>query len=460
MIKIKQIHSCSIEYEGHTLSLNGWVRNRRASKDFCFIEINDGSCLRNLQLVIDKSLPNYEDVQKITIGSSMGIEGVLVPSAGAKQAYEIRVSKVIIFGIASLDNPIQNKYHSFEFLRTIPHLRVRTNTFIAVFRVRSLAAFAIHKFFQDRGFVYVNTPILTGIDAEGAGEMFRVTNYDYDKPPQDNGKLDTSQELLGKSMYLTVSGQLTVEPFCFAFQNVYTFGPTFRAEKSNTVRHANEFWMIEPEMAFADLEVNMQVSKEMLKYLIEYLLNNASEEMQFFNQKIDTELINRLESILNSDFETITYTDAISLLQKSNVKFEYPTEWGNSLQSEHERYLVEKIFKKPVFVTDYPKDIKAFYMKQNDDEKTVRAMDLLVPEIGEIIGGSQREDRDEMLIRRMTELNMPLTEYEWYIQTRRFGTFVHSGFGLGFERAIMYLTGMKNIRDVIPYPRTPFQALL
>ena len=443
-----------------TVFISAWVRNRRTSKGLGFLELNDGSCFKNIQVVFDDTLPNFLDIEKVTIGSSVVVSGVLVASQGGKQSHEIKANAIDIHGLASLDNPIQNKFHTFEYLRTMPHFRLRTNTFMATFRVRSLVAHAIHSFFQDQGFVYVHTPILTGTDAEGAGEMFRVTNFDYDRTPLNADKqTDPSQELLGKKMHLTVSGQLTVEPFCFGFRNVYTFGPTFRAENSNTARHANEFWMIEPEIAFADLNDNMQLAEDMLKYIIKTILQKAPEEMAFFNERIDKGLIERLENIINADFERITYTQAIDLLNASNQKFEFPTQWGQSLQSEHERYLVEQIFKKPLFVTDYPKDIKAFYMRQNEDGKTVRAMDLLVPDIGEIIGGSQREERLDELTNRMEEMNIDSAEYQWYLDTRRFGTFVHSGFGLGFERLVMYLTGMKNIRDVIPYPRTPNQAM-
>lgn len=442
------------------ITMTGWVRTNRLSKTFGFIELNDGSAYKNIQVVYDDSLANFQDVSKISIGSALEIKGTLVKSEGDKQAFELKAKDINVVGFASAENPIQKKRHSYEYLRTIPHLRVRTNTFLAVFRVRSIIAQAIHNFFQNDGFVYVHTPIITSTDAEGAGEMFRVSTLDNEKLPKTKeGKVDYSQELFGKGTFLTVSGQLTVEPFAMAFRNVYTFGPTFRAENSNTSRHACEFWMIEPEMAFADLEVNMDVAEAMLKYIISEVLTKAKDEMEFFNKMIDTELLARLENVLNSEFARITYTEAVDILKKADVQFEFPVEWGENLQSEHERYLSEEVYKKPVFVTDYPKGIKAFYMKLNDDQKTVRAMDLLVPGIGEIIGGSQREDREDILLEKLNEHNISEEEYSWYLDTRRFGTFPHAGFGLGFERAVMYLTGMKNIRDVIPYPRTPNNAV-
>lgn len=440
--------------------IDGWVRTVRTSKTFGFIELNDGSSYQNIQIVYNDNLENFSNIQKLTLGSSIAINGKLVKSEGKGQAYEIHADKIQIVGISSLDNPIQKKRHSFEYFRKIAHLRPRTNTFKAVFRVRSLVAYAIHKFFQEQDFVYVHTPIITTSDAEGAGELFRVTTLDMENIPRnEEGKIDYEQELLGHSAYLTVSGQLAVESFCMGFRNVYTFGPTFRAENSNTPRHANEFWMIEPEIAFADLEADMKLAEDMLKFIINYVLEHAPDEMKFFNDMIDKGLLERLNNIVNSDFAAITYTEAIDLLNKSGKEFQYSTVWGENLQTEHERYLAEEIFKKPVFVTDYPKEIKAFYMKQNSDGKTVRAMDLLVPGVGEIIGGSQREENLELLENRMKELEMPLDEYSWYLDLRRFGTFPHAGFGLGFERAVMYLTGMKNIRDVLPYPRTPNAAM-
>jgi asparaginyl-tRNA synthetase len=447
-------------YTEKDINISGWVRTVRTSKTFGFIELNDGSSYQNIQIVYTDNLENFINIQKLTLGSSITVTGKLVKSEGAGQAYEIKADKLEIIGISSLENPIQKKRHSFEYLRTIAHLRPRTNTFKAVFRVRSLIAFAIHKFFQEQDFVYVHTPIITGSDAEGAGELFRVSTLDINNPPKkEDGKIDFDQELLGRSTYLTVSGQLAVESFCLGFRNVYTFGPTFRAENSNTARHANEFWMIEPEIAFADLSADMELAEKMLKYIISYVLEQAPDEMKFFNDMVDLGLLERLNNILKSDFAVITYTEAIEMLQKSGKEFQYPAEWKDGLQTEHERYLAEEVFKRPVFVIDYPKEIKAFYMKLNADGKTVRAMDLLVPGVGEIIGGSQREENLEILEARMKELGMNLEDYEWYLDIRRFGTFPHAGFGLGFERAVMYLTGMKNIRDVIPYPRTPNAAM-
>ena len=447
-------------YLDKLVSLDGWIRTVRSSKSFGFIELNDGSCFKNLQIVFDDKLDNFEEIAKLSLGSSIAVKGQLVKSMGKGQSFEIQATEVKIIGFSSLENPIQKKRHSLEYLRTIAYLRPRTNTFKAVFRVRSLIAHAIHLFFQDRNFVYVHTPIITSADAEGAGELFNVSTLNANNLPKTKeNEIDYSKELLGKKTYLTVSGQLAVEPFCMGFRNVYTFGPTFRAEKSNTARHANEFWMIEPEIAFANLDDDMQLAEDMLKYIINYVLEKAPEEMSFFNRFVDKKLLERLDNIISSDFAKVTYTEAIDLLNKSKKKFEFPTNWGVDLQTEHERYLTEVIFKKPVFVTDYPKDIKAFYMKLNADNKTVRAMDLLVPDVGEIIGGSQREENLDALTKRMTELGMSLEDYSWYLDLRRFGTFEHAGFGLGFERAVMYVTGMKNIRDVLPYPRTPNVAM-
>ncbi len=457
---VKELYANAKAYLDKEVTISAWVRTLRVSKNFGFLEVNDGTCFKNMQVVFEETLSNFKDVAKLTIGSSVEVRGTYVRSQGAKQPYEIQAAQIVIVGMASLDNPIQKKRHTFEFLRTIPHLRTRTNTFLAVFRVRSLLAQSLHNFFQDKGFVYVHTPIITTIDAEGAGEMFNVSTLpagDYPKTPE--GKADYSKELLGRQTYLTVSGQLAVEAFCMGFRNVYTFGPTFRAENSNTPRHANEFWMIEPEVAFADLQDDMDLAEQMMKHIISDLLEKAPDEMAFFNKFIDDGLIQRLESIVNAKFETVTYTEAIDILKKSGEKFEFPTEWGENLQTEHERYLAEKTFSKPVFVTDYPKEIKAFYMRLNDDEKTVRAVDLLVPGVGEIIGGSQREERTDILERRMKEEGMSLQDYSWYLDIRRFGTFPHAGYGLGFERALMYMTGMKNIRDVIPFPRTPKSAI-
>jgi asparaginyl-tRNA synthetase len=405
--------------------------------------------------VFEDKLSNFEEISKLNVGSSIRVRGIVVESPGAKQPFELKAENIEVEGTSSPDYPLQKKSHSFEFLRTIAHLRPRTNTFAAVFRVRSLVAFAIHRFFQERGFVYVHTPLITGSDAEGAGEMFRVTTLDMEKLPKDeHGKVDYSKDFFGKEANLTVSGQLNAETYCLAFRNVYTFGPTFRAENSNTTKHAAEFWMIEPEIAFADLQDDMEMAEDMLKYVINYVLENAPEEMEFFNKFIDTTLLERLDNVVNSDFGRVTYTEAIELLKKSGEKFEYPVEWGCDLMTEHERYITEKIFNKPVFVTDYPKEIKSFYMRLNDDGKTVAASDLLVPGIGELIGGSQREERLDVLERIMDEKGMKKEEYWWYLELRKYGGTKHAGFGLGFERAIMYITGMANIRDVIPFPRT------
>ncbi|MGB4426533.1 MAG: asparagine--tRNA ligase [Limnochordia bacterium] len=450
----KLFRSCSA-YINQDVRVSGWIRTIRDTERFAFIELNDGTFFKNLQIVIDDTLPNFREVVKLNISSAVTVEGRIVESPGAKQPLELKATKVAIEGISASDYPLQKKRHSFEYLRTIAHLRPRTNTFYAVFRIRSQAAYAIHKFFQERNFVYVHSPIITGSDAEGAGAMFRVTTLDFDQLVRnEDGNVDFNHDFFGREAKLTVSGQLNVETYAMAFRNVYTFGPTFRAENSNTPRHAAEFWMVEPEMAFADLEDNMDLAEEMLKYLIQYCLENAPEEMEFFDRFIDNGLLARLDTVLKSSFERITYTEAVELLVKSGQSFQYPVEWGCDLQTEHERYLAEKVFKKPVFVTGYPKDIKSFYMRLNDDQKTVAAMDLLVPEVGEIIGGSQREERYELLRARMEELSLPEDEYWWYLDTRKYGTNKHSGFGLGFERGIMYLTGMKNIRDVVPFPRT------
>ncbi len=454
-VTVKEIFNDAGSYLNKTVNVSGWVRTIRDSKNFGFIELNDGSFFKNLQVVFDTGLANFNDIVRLNVGSAILVEGELVESPGAKQPFELKAAKIDIEGLSAADYPLQKKRHSFEFLRTIAHLRPRTNTFSAVFRVRSLAAYAIHKFFQERGFVYVHTPIITGSDCEGAGEMFRVTTLDFDNLPRDQqGKVDFSRDFFGRDAKLTVSGQLAVEAYCMAFRNVYTFGPTFRAENSNTTRHAAEFWMIEPEMAFADLNDDMDLAEEMLKYLINFCLEKAPEEMQFFNNFIDNGLLERLYGVVNSEFEHVTYTEAIDILKKSDMGFDYPVEWGKDLQTEHERYLTEKVFKKPVFVTDYPKDIKAFYMRLNDDGKTVAAMDLLVPGVGEIIGGSQREERYDYLERRMEELGLNKEDYWWYLDLRKYGGTRHAGYGLGFERAIMYITGMSNIRDVISYPRT------
>ena len=455
-VTVKDFYKKTEEFVQKEITIEGWVKTVRDSKTFGFIELNDGTFFKNVQIVFNDTLENFEEICKLTISSSIKVVGNFILTENAKQPFEIQATKIEIESLAGRDYPLQNKKHSFEYLRTISHLRPRANTFSAVFRVRSVLAYAIHKFFQERGFVYVNTPILTGSDAEGAGEMFNVNSFDLNNVPKTKqGEVDFSQDFFGKSTHLTVSGQLNAETFAQSFCNVYTFGPTFRAENSNTVKHAAEFWMIEPEICFADLNDDMDLAEDMIKYIFQYVLDNCPEEMEFFNKFIDNGLLERLHHIIESDFVRISYTDAIKELEKYNDKFEYKVSWGVDLQTEHERYLCEKIFKKPVFVKDYPKNIKAFYMKQNPDGKTVAASDLLVPGIGEIIGGSQREENYDKLLNRMKELNMPLDRYDWYLDLRKYGSCVHSGFGLGFERAIMYLTGMQNIRDVIPFPRTP-----
>ncbi len=452
---IKKLYRDPKTYIGTIVTVPGWVRTVRDSKTFGFIELNDGSFFKNLQVVFDDTLENFKEVSKLSVGSSILVEGELVETPNAKQPFEVKAKSVTIENLCPPDYQLQKKRHSFEFLRTIAHLRPRTNTFSAVFRIRSLAAFAIHKFFQERGFVYVHTPIITGSDCEGAGQMFKVSTLDAINPPKTkDGAIDYEQDFFGKETSLTVSGQLTGEAYALAFKNIYTFGPTFRAENSNTARHAAEFWMIEPEIAFADLKDDMMLAEDMLKYVINYVLENAPEEMEFFNSFVDKTLLERLNNIVNSDFGHVTYTEAIEILQKNKDKFEYPVEWGCDLQTEHERFLTEQIYKKPVFVTDYPKEIKAFYMRVNDDNKTVSAMDLLVPGVGEIIGGSQREERIDILEARMAEMGLNKEDYWWYLELRKYGGTKHAGFGLGFERAIMYLTGISNIRDVIPFPRT------
>jgi asparaginyl-tRNA synthetase len=454
-VTVKEIYRETERFLNQKVELSGWVRTVRSSKAFGFIEINDGSFFENLQVVFEESLANFTEIGKLTISSALRIQGTLVPSPGAKQPFELKAEQIELLSLSAADYPLQKKRHTFEYLRTIAHLRPRTNTFAAVFRVRSVVAYAIHKFFQEKGYVYVQTPIITGSDAEGAGEMFRVTALDIAGPPRDEaGKVDFSKDFFGRMASLTVSGQLNVETYCMAFRNVYTFGPTFRAENSNTARHAAEFWMIEPEIAFADLLDNMNLAEEMMKFIIQYALDNAPEEMAFFNNFVDKTLFERLENILSSEFGHITYTEAVELLEKENANFEYPVHWGTDLQTEHERYLTEKVFKKPVFVSDYPKGIKAFYMRLNEDNQTVAAMDLLVPGVGEIIGGSQREERLEVLQNRMKESGLNEEDYGWYLDLRRYGGVKHAGFGLGFERVIMYLTGMSNIRDVISFPRT------
>ena len=455
-LSVKDLFRKTKSYENKEIVLEGWVRTVRDSKNFGFIELNDGTFFKNVQIVFNDKLNNFDKIRKLTISSSIKVTGTLVITENAKQPFEIQASKIEIENLSDSSYPLQKKRHSFEYLRTIAHLRPRTNTFSAVFRVRSVLSYAIHKFFQERGFVYVHTPLITASDAEGAGEMFNVNSFDLNNIPKtEDGNVDFSKDFFGKPAHLTVSGQLNAETFAESFCNVYTFGPTFRAEDSNTVKHAAEFWMIEPEICFADLKDDMDLAEEMIKYIFKYVLDNCPEEMEFFNQFVDKGLLDRLNNVINSDFVRISYTDSIKELEKHNDEFEYKVSWGVDLQTEHERYLCEKIFKKPVFVTDYPKDIKAFYMKLNDDGKTVAAADLLVPGIGEIIGGSQREENYEKLLSKINELNMPIENYSWYLDLRKYGSCVHSGFGLGFERAIMYLTGMQNIRDVIPFPRTP-----
>ena len=455
-LSVKDLFRETKSYENKEIVLEGWVRTVRDSKNFGFIELNDGTFFKNVQIVFNDKLNNFDEIRKLTISSSIKVTGTLVITENAKQPFEIQASKIEIENLSDSSYPLQKKRHSFEYLRTIAHLRPRTNTFSAVFRVRSVLSYAIHKFFQERGFVYVHTPLITASDAEGAGEMFNVNSFDLNNIPKtEDGNVDFSKDFFGKPAHLTVSGQLNAETFAESFCNVYTFGPTFRAEDSNTVKHTAEFWMIEPEICFADLKDDMDLAEEMIKYIFKYVLDNCPEEMEFFNQFVDKGLLDRLNNVIYSDFVRISYTDSIKELEKHNDEFEYKVSWGVDLQTEHERYLCEKIFKKPVFVTDYPKDIKAFYMKLNDDGKTVAAADLLVPGIGEIIGGSQREENYEKLLSRIDELNMPIENYSWYLDLRKYGSCVHSGFGLGFERAIMYLTGMQNIRDVIPFPRTP-----
>ena len=454
-LNIRDIFKSSEEYLNSQVNVEGWIRTSRSSKTFGFIELNDGTFFNNLQIVYDNELSNFNQIEKLPISSAISIKGILVPTPLAKQPFEIKATEILVEGLSTQDYPLQKKRHTMEYLRTIAHLRPRTNTYSAVFRVRSLTSYAIHKFFNERGFVYIHTPIITSSDAEGAGEMFKVTTLDLDNLPRtEEGKIDYSEDFFSKNTNLTVSGQLEAEAYALAFKNVYTFGPTFRAENSNTARHAAEFWMIEPEIAFADLNDNMRLAEDMMKYIISYVMENAKEEMEFFNKFIDKGLIERLDNVKNSDFGVITYTEAINLLMASKEDFQYKVEWGIDLQTEHERYITEKVFKKPVFVINYPKEIKAFYMRLNDDNKTVAAMDLLVPGIGEIIGGSQREERFDILEQRIIDNGMDPEEYWWYLELRKYGGTKHAGYGLGFERAIMYLTGITNIRDVIPFPRT------
>lgn len=459
MVTVKKLYREDKAFYGQKVQVSGWVRTLRASNAFGFIELNDGTFFKNLQVVFDTKLNNFKDISKLPISSSIRVSGTIVETPDAKQPFEIHAETVEVEGLSSADYPLQKKRHTFEYLRTIAHLRPRSNAFSAVFRVRSVAAYAIHKFFQERDFVYTHTPIITASDAEGAGEMFHVTTLDIANPPKTKeGAIDFSEDFFSKSANLTVSGQLNAECYALAFRNVYTFGPTFRAENSNTARHAAEFWMIEPEIAFADLKDDMALAEDMLKYIIKYVMNECPEELEFFNSFIDKTLLERLNHVVDSEFGKVTYTEAVEMLKKSNKQFDYPVEWGIDLQTEHERYLTEELFKKPVFVTDYPKEIKAFYMRMNEDGKTVAAMDCLVPGIGEIIGGSQREERLDILEKRMEELGLEKEDYWWYLELRKFGGTKHSGFGLGFERLIMYITGMQNIRDVIPFPRTPNTA--
>ena len=455
LITIRELYKNKEKYLDQKVTVGGWVRSIRDSKAFGFIVLNDGTFFNPLQVVYHDTMDNFAEVSKLNVGAALIVTGTLVATPQAKQPFEIQADTVEVEGTSAPDYPLQKKRHSFEYLRTISHLRPRTNTFQAVFRVRSLTAYALHKFFQERGFIYVHTPLITGSDCEGAGEMFRVTTLDMeDVPKKPDGSVDYTQDFFGKETSLTVSGQLNAETYAQAFRNVYTFGPTFRAENSNTTRHAAEFWMIEPEIAFADLDDDMMLAEDMLKYVISYVLENAPEEMNFFNSFVDKGLLDRLNNVVNSEFARVTYTEAIDILEKHNDKFEYKVSWGVDLQTEHERYLTEEVYKRPVFVTDYPKEIKAFYMKMNEDGKTVAAVDCLVPGIGEIIGGSQREDDFEKLAARMEELGMNMEEYKFYTDLRKYGSARHAGFGLGFERCIMYLTGMSNIRDVVPFPRT------
>lgn len=457
---IKELYRDPSPYQNQEITLKGWVRTNRSSNKFGFIELNDGSFFKSIQVVYEEEhLSNYDEIAKAGVAAALAVTGTLVLTPEAKQPFELKAKAILVEAPSDPDYPLQKKRHSLEFLREIAHLRPRSNTFAAVFRVRSLVAFAIHSFFMERGFVYVHTPIITGSDAEGAGEMFRVTTLDpLNLPKTENGEIDYKEDFFGKMTSLTVSGQLEAETFALAFRKVYTFGPTFRAENSNTARHASEFWMIEPEVAFADLSDNMALAEDMIKYIIRYVLEHAPEEMAFFNEFMDKGLLERLHNIVDADFGHVTYTEAVDLLLKADRDFQFPVKWGIDLQTEHERYLTEEIYKKPVFVTDYPKEIKAFYMRQNEDGKTVAAMDLLVPGVGEIIGGSQREERYDVLAARIQEMGFAEEDYWWYMDLRKYGGAKHAGYGLGFERIIMYITGMSNIRDVLPFPRTPKTA--
>lgn len=456
-LNLKDVFANPSEYYNKEIILKGWVRTIRSSNHFGFIEMNDGTIFKNIQIVFEQELSNFEEIKKIRNGSAIEVKGIIIETPNAKQAFEVKSSKILLLAECDTTYPLQKKRHTLEYMRTIGHLRPRANIYLASFRIRSTAAFAVHKFFQEKGFVYVNTPIITANDAEGAGEMFGVSTLSFDELKKTEGK-DYSGDFFGKKTSLTVSGQLEAESFALAFKNVYTFGPTFRAENSNTARHAAEFWMIEPEMVFTDISGNMDIAEEMIKYIIDYVMVNNSSEISFFNEFVDKGLIERLNNVKNAEFERITYTEAVNKLIQCGENFEYPVSWGIDLQTEHERYLTEKIYNKPVFVVDYPKDIKAFYMRQNDDCKTVAAMDLLAPGVGEIIGGSQREERYDELISRINDMNINVDELWWYLELRKFGCAYHSGFGLGFERLIMYLTGISNIKDVIPFPRTPKNA--
>ncbi|MGX4763083.1 asparagine--tRNA ligase [Holzapfeliella sp. JNUCC 72] len=458
-VSVKSLYQSQTHDQEVEVSLTGWLKTLRSSKKISFLELNDGSFLKNVQVIALKNLENYDEITKMPINTTVKVTGHVVDTPDAKQPFEVKATSVTVEGQSDSDYPLQKKSHSFEYLRSIAHLRPRTNTFYSVFKIRSLASFAIHQFFQEHNFVYVNTPIITSSDTEGAGEMFRVTTLDMNNLPKDDqGKVDDSEDFFKKPASLTVSGQLNGEAFALAFQNIYTFGPAFRAENSHTARHASEFWMVEPEMAFADLDANIEVAEAMLKYVVNYLLDHAKEELEFLNENIDETLLERLKTTSEEPFARVTYTAAIDLLQQADADFKYPVSWGIDLQTEHERYLSEKVFNRPVFVTDYPKDLKAFYMRANEDGKTVAAVDMLVPGIGELIGGSQREERYDVLEEKIKDFGLDSTEYEWYLELRKYGETMHSGFGVGFERLLMYVTGMENIRDVIPFPRTPGNA--
>ena len=453
--RTKIVELLNAEKAQDSVLLKGWIRTQRESKDFSFIELNDGSCLANIQIIVDSDIDNYQVIAKLTTGAAISVTGELVESPGKGQKWEVRAGSIEILGTAPDDFPLQKKRHTDEYLRTIAHLRPRSNKYGAIFRIRSRLSYAIHKFYQERDFQWIHTPIITGSDCEGAGEMFSVTTLDLNNIPKKEGDVDYEKDFFGKEASLTVSGQLSVEMFCLSLGNVYTFGPTFRSENSNTSRHMSEFWMIEPEIAFADLNDDMKLGQEFIQYLVKYTLEECAEDLELFARFVDKNLMSTLENIVNNDFIRLSYTEAVELLQKSGQKFEYPVEWGSDLQSEHERFITEKHFKQPVIVYNYPKDIKAFYMRLNDDEKTVAAMDILVPVIGEIIGGSQREERYDVLRQRITEMNFDEADYWWYLDTRKYGSVPHAGFGLGFERFLMLVSGISNIRDVIPFPRTP-----